>query len=113
MKDRYLRTLVRNTYSFHLKEIFATVQNEYTDWTESNVSNFESQYEASRAITDKLYTAPIRKTATWATDSGHQVFLYVNGYLSGQPSKVSVSVKVSLLESRTKSNFLTAPGTTK
>ena len=32
-KDRYLRTLVRNTFTFHLNEIFATIQNEYTDWT--------------------------------------------------------------------------------
>lgn len=31
-RDMYLRTLVRNAYSFHLNEIFATVQNEYSDW---------------------------------------------------------------------------------
>jgi len=32
VRDRYLRTLVRNSYNYHLNEIFATVQNEYTDW---------------------------------------------------------------------------------
>ena len=31
-RDKYLRTIVRNTYSYHLNEIYATVQNEYTDW---------------------------------------------------------------------------------
>ena len=32
-RDRYLRTLIRNTYTYHMNEIFATVQNEYTDWS--------------------------------------------------------------------------------
>ena len=37
-RDRYLRTLVRNNYNFHLNEIFATVQNEYSDWLASPAS---------------------------------------------------------------------------
>lgn len=32
-RDRVLRTLIRNLYSFHQQEIFLTVVNEYTDWT--------------------------------------------------------------------------------
>ena len=32
-RDQYLRTLIRNTYNYHMNEIFATVQNEYTDWS--------------------------------------------------------------------------------
>ena len=27
---------VRNSYDFHLNEIFATVQNEYSDWSSDN-----------------------------------------------------------------------------
>ena len=82
-KDRYLRTLVRNTFTFHLNEIFATVQNEYTDWTNvetltddfsEDPSNskkgsshlrefnpYQIQHETSLALTDKLYTAPIQQ----------------------------------------------------
>ena len=62
-KDRYLRTLVQNTYSFHLNEIFAVVQNEYTDWATNaqQVDRFNLQWEASKAITDRLITAPLRK----------------------------------------------------
>ena len=81
-KDRYLRTLVRNTFTFHLNEIFATIQNEYTDWTNveslSDLSNdqlslkdsssyfrefnpYQIQHETSMALTDKLYTAPIQQ----------------------------------------------------
>ena len=81
-KDQYLRTLVRNTFTFHLNEIFATIQNEYTDWTNSeSLSDFSEkllssdhslsypqesnpyliQHETSMALTDKLYTAPIQQ----------------------------------------------------
>lgn len=31
-RARILRTYVRNTYSYHLNEILATIVNEYTDW---------------------------------------------------------------------------------
>lgn len=31
-RDRILRTFVRNSYYFHLNEIFSTLKNEYTDW---------------------------------------------------------------------------------
>lgn len=31
-RAKILRTYVRNTYSYHLNEIFATIINEYTDW---------------------------------------------------------------------------------
>ena len=84
-KDRYLRTLVRNTFTFHLNEIFATIQNEYTDWTNveslSGLSNdqlnlrdsstyfresnpYQIQHETSMALTDKLYTAPIQQVCS-------------------------------------------------
>ena len=95
-KDRYLRTLVRNTFTFHLNEIFATIQNEYTDWTNAeSISDFSlsqtgslaedlqeanpylMQHEASLALTDKLYTAPIRQAADWANRSGYPVYFYV------------------------------------
>ena len=83
-KDQYLRTLVRNTFTFHLNEIFATIQNEYTDWTSTEtLSDFTDvdfssrqananfidynpnviQRETSSALTDKLYTAPIQQVS--------------------------------------------------
>lgn len=31
-RAKILRTYVRNTYNYHLNEIFATIINEYTDW---------------------------------------------------------------------------------
>lgn len=32
-RDRILRTLVRNLFTYHQQEILLTVLNEYTDWT--------------------------------------------------------------------------------
>ena len=85
-KDQYLRTLVRNTFTFHLNEIFATIQNEYTDWTNAEtISEFSDgqvaskysssyfqesnpyliQHETSMALTDKLYTSPIQQVNTF------------------------------------------------
>lgn len=34
-RERVLRTLVRNLFSFHQQEIYLTVLNEYTDWSAS------------------------------------------------------------------------------
>jgi len=34
-RDAILRTVIRNSYRFHLNEILATVVNEYTDWERS------------------------------------------------------------------------------
>lgn len=31
-KTKILRTYVRSTYSYHLNEILATIENEYKDW---------------------------------------------------------------------------------
>lgn len=31
-RSKILKSFVRNTYSFHLSEILATIINEYTDW---------------------------------------------------------------------------------
>lgn len=31
-RSKILKTYVRNTYSYHLNEILATIVNEYTDW---------------------------------------------------------------------------------
>ncbi len=83
-RDRYLRTLVRNGYDFHLNEIFATVQNEYSDWGSFSSSDRRRARrrqlrEASRALTDKLYLAPASQTAEWCQKRGFPTYFYVFG----------------------------------
>lgn len=88
-RDRYLRTLVRNLFSFHLNEIFATVQNEYggggdfleRGWRgERRPRPKRHQWEAARALTDKLVLAPMLDTADWCNQSGFPTFFYIYGH---------------------------------
>ena len=102
-KDRYLRTLVRNTFTFHLNEIFATIQNEYTDWTNTEtISDFSEgeggsiqshthlqefnpylmQHEASMALTDKLYTAPIQQVWMWKNTLRNIIIINISKLLN-------------------------------
>ncbi len=86
-RDRILRTLIRNTYNFHMNEIFATVQNEYTDWTwqgptrssavDAPIRPGHLQWAASRALTDKLYMAPALMAANWCNHSAFPTFFYI------------------------------------
>ena len=86
-RDQYLRTLIRNTYNYHMNEIFATVQNEYIDWSiqgpleaQPPIRPRHLQMSASEALTDKLYLAPLLKTANWCNLSAYQTFFYVYSY---------------------------------
>jgi hypothetical protein len=75
------RTLVRNSYDFHLNEIFATVQNEYSDWF-GDVGTIRPRRLlslASHALQDKLYLAPAVEAAEWCEASGFNVYFYVFG----------------------------------
>ena len=86
-RDQYLRTLIRNTYNYHMNEIFATVQNEYIDWTiqgpleaEPPIRPRHLQMSASRAITDKLYLAPLLRTANWCNQSAFPTYFYIYAF---------------------------------
>ncbi|XP_041973881.1 neuroligin-4, Y-linked-like isoform X2 [Aricia agestis] len=56
-RDRMLRTYVRNSYTYHLSEIFYTIVNEYTDWERTNPINTRDATVA--AISDAQYVAPL------------------------------------------------------
>ncbi|XP_072935526.1 neuroligin-4, Y-linked-like isoform X2 [Epargyreus clarus] len=56
-RDRMLRTYVRNSYTYHLSEIFYTIVNEYTDWERTNPINTRDATVA--ALSDAQYVAPL------------------------------------------------------
>ncbi|XP_063372764.1 neuroligin-4, Y-linked-like [Cydia amplana] len=56
-RDRMLRTYVRNSYMYHLNEIFYTIINEYTDWEKTNLINTRDATVA--AFSDAQYVAPL------------------------------------------------------
>uniref|UniRef100_A0AC34Q1P8 Carboxylesterase type B domain-containing protein n=1 Tax=Panagrolaimus sp. JU765 TaxID=591449 RepID=A0AC34Q1P8_9BILA len=61
-RDKILRTLVRNLFDFHRKEIFDAILMEYTDW--DNPKNHPKTIRNSllSALSDVLFTAPLIDT---------------------------------------------------
>lgn len=55
-RDRILRTYVRNSYYYHLNEIFSTLKNEYTDW-EKPMQNPLSVRDATLEVLSDGHTA--------------------------------------------------------
>ncbi|XP_074593998.1 fatty acyl-CoA hydrolase precursor, medium chain-like [Brevipalpus obovatus] len=62
-RDKIARTLVRNTHSHNLQEIYLTICNEYTDWTMSPQANSNVIQSVYQLVNDALFTGPIIKTA--------------------------------------------------
>ncbi|CAH0723012.1 unnamed protein product, partial [Brenthis ino] len=59
-RDRMLRTYVRNSYTYHLSEIFYTIINEYTDWERTNPIN--TRDATVSALSDAQYVAPLMQS---------------------------------------------------
>ncbi|GFY37874.1 neuroligin-4, X-linked [Trichonephila inaurata madagascariensis] len=91
-RDRMLRTLVRNLFTFHLQEIFLTIVNEYTDWTRPVQHPVNILDGTIDAMTDALVVAPSVSSANLFSKTMHNIFLYVFNYpsdASDHPQKVT------------------------
>ncbi|GFY40339.1 neuroligin-4, X-linked [Trichonephila inaurata madagascariensis] len=64
-RDRLLRTLVRNLYTYHLQEIFLTVVNEYMDWSRSFLQASDIFDGTVDALGDALVVAPVIRSGTY------------------------------------------------
>ncbi|XP_042909755.1 neuroligin-4, X-linked isoform X1 [Parasteatoda tepidariorum] len=64
-RDRLLRTLVRNLFTYHLQEIFLTVVNEYTDWSKPDQHPINVLDSTVDAMGDALVVAPLIRTANY------------------------------------------------
>ncbi|KAM3955841.1 LOW QUALITY PROTEIN: neuroligin-4, Y-linked [Aphomia sociella] len=58
-RDRMLRTYVRNSYTYHLSEIFYTIVNEYTDWERTVENPINTRDATVAALSDAQYVAPL------------------------------------------------------
>ncbi|GFY61682.1 neuroligin-2 [Trichonephila inaurata madagascariensis] len=64
-RDRLLRTLVRNLFTYHLQEIFLTVVNEYTDWSKPDQHPIIILDSTTDAMSDALVIAPLVRTGNF------------------------------------------------
>ncbi|CAG9535697.1 unnamed protein product [Cercopithifilaria johnstoni] len=62
-RDKIFRTLIRNLYDFHRKEIFAALINEYTDWDNPKDHPKTIRNGVLAALSDVLFVAPLIETA--------------------------------------------------
>ncbi|XP_035217282.1 neuroligin-2-like [Stegodyphus dumicola] len=83
-RDRLLRTLVRNLFTYHLQEIFLTVVNEYTDWSKPDQHPINVLDSTADAMGDALIVAPMMRTASYHSKiqqkSQKRTYLYVFMY---------------------------------
>lgn len=69
-RDRILRTYVRNTYRYHLHEIYSTLRNEYTDWERGEPNSFAIRDGLLSLLSDGQVAAPMLKLALLHSASG-------------------------------------------
>lgn len=69
-RDRILRTYVRNTYKYHLHEIYSTLRNEYTDWERGEQSPMSICNGLLSLLSDGQVAAPLLRLALLHSVSG-------------------------------------------
>ncbi|XP_044731234.1 neuroligin-4, Y-linked [Chrysoperla carnea] len=79
-RSKILRTFVRNTFSYHLSEILATIVNEYTDWERPVQHPINIRDETLEALSDAQYVAPVVQTADLHSAERRNSYLYVFDY---------------------------------
>ncbi|XP_023222476.1 neuroligin-4, X-linked-like [Centruroides sculpturatus] len=76
-RDRILRTLVRNLFSYHLQEIFLTIVNEYTDWTKPKQEPMDTLLSTADAMSDALIVSSLSETVNFHSSGIGRTFYYV------------------------------------
>ncbi|KAH0554197.1 neuroligin-1 [Cotesia glomerata] len=75
-RDRILRTYVRNTYRYHLHEIYSTLKNEYTDWEKDEQSPNAIRESLLSLLGDGQVAAPLLRLALLHSASGGRGYLF-------------------------------------
>ncbi|CAG9576311.1 unnamed protein product [Danaus chrysippus] len=79
-RSKILKSFVRNTYSYHLSEILATIINEYTDWERPVQHPINIRDETLEALSDAQVVAPTVLTADTHSSFRRNSYLYVFDY---------------------------------
>ncbi|XP_037955053.1 neuroligin-1-like [Teleopsis dalmanni] len=79
-RSKILKAYVRNTYTYHLNEIFATIVNEYTDWERPVQHPINIRDETLEALSDAQVVAPAAQTVDLHSADHRNSYLYVFDY---------------------------------
>ncbi|XP_046737466.1 neuroligin-1-like isoform X2 [Diprion similis] len=75
-RDRILRTYVRNTYRYHLHEIYSTLRNEYTDWERGEQSPSVICEGLLSLLGDGQVAAPLLRLALLHSSNGGRGYFF-------------------------------------
>ncbi|XP_049822999.1 neuroligin-1 isoform X2 [Aethina tumida] len=73
-RDRILRTYVRNSYYYHLNEIFSTLKNEYTDWERPTQNPLSVRDATLDVLSDGHTASPLIRVGYLHSMSGGKTF---------------------------------------
>lgn len=99
-RDRILRTYVRNTYRYHLHEIYSTLRNEYTDWERGEQSPVAICEGLLSLLGDGQVAAPLLRLAllhSASTGRGYFVHFQPGDRPSQKGEEVSYLLGIPLL----------------
>ncbi|CAL4082806.1 unnamed protein product, partial [Meganyctiphanes norvegica] len=76
-RDKMFRTLVRNSYDYHLNEVYISLVNEYTDWDNPGLQPYKTRNAALDALSDARFVAPVLQAANNLRIGDKNQFFYV------------------------------------
>lgn len=79
-RNRILRTFIRNTYYYHLNEIFSSVKNEYTDWDKPILHPINIRDSTMEALSDGHTVAPLMRIAFYHARRGANTYFFHFNY---------------------------------
>lgn len=97
-RDRIFRTLVRNTFDYHLNEVFISAVNEYTDWEQPEAPPRDVRDATMRALSDARYVSPLLQSVAALSAPHRRHYFYVFDH--GSPGLNMPGVGLELLQTR-------------
>lgn len=91
-RDRIFRTLVRNTFDYHLNEVFISAVNEYTDWEHPEAPLKTIRDATMNALSDARYVSPLLQSVSAFSAGSPRQFFYVFDHVPRQMKLPGVSL---------------------
>lgn len=90
-RNRVLRTFIRNSFVYHLNEIYAAVRNEYTDWDKPIQHPINIRDSTMEALSDGHTAAPMLRVALLHARRGATTYFYHFAYQTKEGDYPQVS----------------------